>query len=469
MVTSHIRWISTAVALSALLPACTGEVTSTEDPGNDPPGQPESEPFQPTAPDLAYPGKGFIVHEWGTDTVVIGSDGSLQRGLHHEEEDLPGFVYDRIKTTTLDGSYAVTGKIETPVTYFYSDKALKVTANVGFPKGVFTQWYPAVQGFYPLLLSPGIVPGLDVLRDPALDPDFPFASELCRETFGKVENGLLDWGEFDVLPPVAQAEVPEAPLDKFTWAFARQVAANPLRITGAPGAPEATQDERFLFYRGLGNFDLPAQVTADKGGALSIKNTLAGDPVGTVFVLRVGKDGGAFRAHREGIAAGGRLAETAPSEADFEPMDSFVESLGEQVVDALDAEGLYHDEATAMVNTWKRQWFRTQGVRVLYLAPQSWTDASIPLTIQPSPEAMVRVMMIRVEVITKELEGADAMALAQLSDTTMGAMGKAYFRSLGRFAEPRLRRALDLAGHPAYGESFLEEVALAKTAVSAGE
>ncbi len=36
------------------------------------------------------------MHEWGTDTVVVGSDGSLQRGLHHEEEDLPAFVYDRL-------------------------------------------------------------------------------------------------------------------------------------------------------------------------------------------------------------------------------------------------------------------------------------------------------------------------------------------------------------------------------------
>src|SRR4051794_16088827 len=54
-----------------------------------------------------YPGSGFIVHEWGTDTIVVGSDGSLQRGLHHEEEDLPGFVYDRTKATMLPGSVAV--------------------------------------------------------------------------------------------------------------------------------------------------------------------------------------------------------------------------------------------------------------------------------------------------------------------------------------------------------------------------
>src|SRR5690349_5121420 len=57
----------------------------------------------PASAELRYPGHGFIVHEWGTNTIVVGSDGSLQRGLHHEEEDLPGFVYDRIKAGATAG------------------------------------------------------------------------------------------------------------------------------------------------------------------------------------------------------------------------------------------------------------------------------------------------------------------------------------------------------------------------------
>ena len=42
-----------------------------------------------SAPQNKYAGTGFVVHEWGTNTIVVGSDGSMQRGLHHEEEDLP--------------------------------------------------------------------------------------------------------------------------------------------------------------------------------------------------------------------------------------------------------------------------------------------------------------------------------------------------------------------------------------------
>src|SRR6185436_20945054 len=92
------------------------------------------------------------------------------------------------------------------------------------------------------------------------------------------------------------------------------------------------------------------------------------------------------------------------------------DSLAAAVTAALDETGLFHDEAVAMVNTWKRQWFRTPGVRVLYLMPQALTDAAIPLTITPPPEEVRRVMMIRVEVITPELEQADAAMAKLLAD-----------------------------------------------------
>ena len=56
-----------------------------------------SKPLTPQATGPKYKGKGFVVHEWGTDTIVVGSDGSQLLGLQHEEEDLPGFVYDRTR------------------------------------------------------------------------------------------------------------------------------------------------------------------------------------------------------------------------------------------------------------------------------------------------------------------------------------------------------------------------------------
>src|SRR4051812_14978023 len=95
MVTRSSGLVLVALALG-LLPACSSAVTVGGGSSGDPVPTPDPTP-DPGARPAQYPGHGFIVHEWGTDTVVVGSDGSLQRGLHHEEEDLPGFVYDRIK------------------------------------------------------------------------------------------------------------------------------------------------------------------------------------------------------------------------------------------------------------------------------------------------------------------------------------------------------------------------------------
>lgn len=59
---------------------------------------------------------------------------------------------------------------------------------------------------------------------------------------------------------------------------------------------------------------------------------------------------------------------------------------------------------------------------------------------------MVRVMVMRLEVIRPELERADVAAVAKLASPDTAADGVRHFDGLGRFAEPRLRRASWLAG-----------------------
>jgi hypothetical protein len=422
----------------------------------------------PVEQGTSYPGKGFIVHEWGTDTVVVGSDGSLQRGLHHEEEDLPGFVYDRLKAGALVGSGSVEVKMETPVTYFYTDTPRAVNVTVGFPKGVLTQWYPLTYAFAPAIVGPMSAPQLmlDHFADPVLDPAFPFGSSACVQAYSGIADGFLDWGTVDVLARGQAPAVPDAPLDQYTWSYARQVDANPVHVGGMLGAvPD--QYEKFLFYRGLGRFDLPVVVTSQAGGRVSLFNGY-GEGIGRVVVINVNGGQGTFTVLDRGVAAGATVTAGVPDPGET-PVASLVDGLARELTADLDATGLYHDEAVAMVNTWKRQWFTTPGVRLLYLIPQSWTDASIPLTVMPAPDATVRVMMIRVEVITPELEQADVAAAQGLASPATQAGAQAYFLALGRFAEPRLRRALSLLGQPAYAEPFLASIATVDTLQAAGE
>jgi hypothetical protein len=406
----------------------------------------------------AYDGTGFVVHEWGTNTFVVGSDGVPLRGLHHEEEDLPPFVYDRVKAGSLPGSTSVDAKMETPVLYFYSPTAMTAKVSVQFPQGVLTQWYPAARSFYPMVAErAGAI--VDPLTTATCSPRVGFA------------NGLLDWGDVQVLARDANVDavLPFASLDRYTWSHARAVAANPVRVAGAPGA-EAGQSERFLFYRGLGNFPPPAKVSWDRAGGVRVQNPSSDGADGPVFVLNVGQASGAFAVLREGIAPGASATVTPPPDGARKPIDTYVDELSTEVVRALDGAGLYHDEAMSMVNTWRRQWFRTPGLRVLYLASPSWIDRSIPLSIEPKPAKTARAMVIRIELLTPAVEEVDAKMVTAFGTDADGA-ARAHFDALGRFAEPRLRRAIALlaAPAPAAAQAYLASIAKTNTSAQVGD
>jgi hypothetical protein len=435
--------VATAIAAAKAQQPTPTATSPTPSPATEPdttPLQPNPTNTEPPAIPAAYPGQGFVVHEWGTNTVVSASNGTLQVGLHHEEEDLPGFVYDRLKAVTVAdiGTSKVVTKMETPVLYFYSPSPLTVHASVAFPTGVLTQWYPGVSTFLPPIewTTPTSVP-----NDAAMGPQL--TQERCIDHYQR--NGLLDWGAFELLaenPPVEA--FPVAPIDAFSWGHARNVASKAVRFPNG-------ETEQFLFYRGLSNVELPATVRASGGGHLSMENHLA-SPLGATFVVDVRSESGAFSVYSSGVGASATVEVDAPAEGAQMPLAAFTESLAQAVTATLDATGLYHDEAVAMVNTWSHQWFKTPGLRVFYLAPQTWTDAVLPLTLDPLPASLVRVMMVRVEVLTPELEAADASAADRFEADDAGA--RAYFAALGRFGEPRLRRALELVPSAA-GEAFL--------------
>jgi hypothetical protein len=119
-----------------------------------------------------------------------------------------------------------------------------------------------------------------------------------------------------------------------------------------------------------------------------------------------------------------------------------------QIAQALAAEGLYPREAAAMVKTWQDSWFQEDGVRVLYVLPRAWTDRTLPLTLNPKPSQLVRVMVGRAEVLTPELKNrlSDALVRAEHGDSEARAQAVAEFKNLGRFAPPALQLATAGAG-----------------------
>ncbi len=359
------------------------------------------------APSIEARESGLIVHEWGTFTSMQSSSGRVLEGLHHEDEALPPFVYGRGPGFLFGNSKSmemlpepVTQKLETPVLYFYSDQPTTVKVEVGFPQGIISEWYPKASSFAP--------------------------------DIGAVERmaeGSMRW-DVEVLHKTPDL-IEVSPQD--IWAPSRQVASDPLKV--------GEEWERFIFYRGLGRFETPLRVLPRDDTHFTITND-SPDTIPASFLLHVHEGGG--RVVPLGSLAPGDNEVSAPSPKEID-IDNYVEVASELLVTSLVETGLYRDEAVAMANTWSRSYFHQHGLRILYVVPRTWTDALLPISIEPAPKELVRTMVGRIEVLTPQSEHE----LMERIDRAVTREETFRLAELGRFAEPRLRRALDMCEEPA--------------------
>lgn len=384
------------LALSMILAGCSATGVKNQVP-NDPNGP----PLQGVQDQNA-----IVVHEWGTFTSMFGSTGQSLEGLHHEEEALPSFVHARSADTVgMKGLESpptgVTQKLETPVLYFYTQTAQAVHVHVDFPQGIVSQWYPNSAAFQPAVGS-----------------------------FSTVAGGSMDWQA--QLQPGLGGFPTVAPSD--IWAPSRNVASVPVQI--------GDEREQFIFYRGLGTFAVPFAATAQADGTLTIKND-SPDAIADVFLLRLSASGGVVSA-LGGLDPHQARAITPPAASAAVDVERYVVDASARVAAALVNSGLQLDEARAMVDTWSKSYFRSPGLRLLYIVPRTWTDQLLPITITPRPAAMVRTLVGRVELLTPGDE--QQLMSAVQSAATAGLSASALATQLGRFAEPKLRRALQLTG-----------------------
>ena len=124
-------------------------------------------------------------------------------------------------------------------------------------------------------------------------------------------------------------------------------------------------------------------------------------------------------------------------------LEELTKRVASEMETALIKEGLYRREAAAMVKTWQDSWFAEDGLRVLYLLPRAWTDRTLPLTLDPAPSELARVMVGRAEVITsaQQKQLAEILVKAKAGDSEARQQAVARLKKLGRFAEPALQLA----------------------------
>jgi hypothetical protein len=406
----------------------------------------------------------FVVHEWGTFTSFSGSDGVRLEFRPLIDNDLPAFVLNRARQAGDPGLFLSKSRIiarqrmETPITYFYTDRVRTVNVRVDFPKGLLTEFYPPV-----------------AKMEPAHQPFTHTASHVVP-----AEGSSLDWGRVTLLPQSALApalgdsQLAEAVAKRSFVALPPGGDPDPEMYTGdhyyfardtdsaivhvrsefnagsTDFAPYGDHFEKFLFYRGIGDFELPLVATAEEGGRFVISNR-GTDPIRGLFLVSVADHQLKVRRLQD-LAVGESLTAVAPeTEMNFH-------DLGNAVAEVLRQEGLYAPEATAMVRTWQGSWFGEPGTRLFYLVPSRVTEELLPLTITPAPREMVRVLVGRMEILSREEERqlesivkASAAALMKFRERPLqdglslligepGVPGE--IQALGRLAEPALVRML---------------------------
>jgi hypothetical protein len=236
---------------------------------------------------------------------------------------------------------------------------------VHFPRGTITEWFPKAN----------------------LNPSY----------------NTIEWNGIKVSPNM-RADFPTG--GKNHYYAARATDAAPLRV--------GSQNEKFLFYRGVGSFPPPLTAKLLEDGKVLVKN-VGSDPVAGVILFE-------NRNGQRRFASAGAVADqiTLDPQSLQDNWSGLLRNLEEVLVE----QGLYEKEARAMIETWRDSWFE-EGTRLFYIVPRGAIDSILPLEIRPAPASIARVFVGRMELITP----------AMIEDVRRGSL------KYGRFTEVIAQRA----------------------------
>lgn len=347
----------------------------------------------------------WTVHEWGTFTSLQNESGETIGGINTDDEPVPGFVHRLMYGLLLQPTQVpivfskgaprchpdVTMRLETPVIYFHppSSETPTTTANVHveFRGGWLTEYYPYAE---PLLAT---APA-NTLKPELFRAQAEF-TQLRSDTESSLAwNDVALGGNWEFTNTTAHV-----------WISPRAVNAAAVRTTNG-------ESDRFLFYRGIAHIDAPLKVSRDiNSGELLIRSQLKDLPSGAPLAIRslwlvdIDAHGRvAFRSLPPVSLDKNPRKILAHTPAGFGSRDFSADNLDQlksSLRSALIAEGLFADEAEALLKTWEVSYFKSSGLRLFFLVPRAWTDFYLPLDIS-LPSDINRVMVGRIELVTPE-------------------------------------------------------------------
>lgn len=317
------------------------------------------------------PESDLTVHEWGTFTSIAGPDGSSIGWLPLTgSTDLPSFV-EHFREVAFKCGLRGTVRMETPVLYFYSPHETTVSVSVSFAKGLITEWYPHADS-----VNPRLTP-----RDFSL--------------FNIKSSGGIAWNSVRI-EPHGSTDFPTDNSGNHYFA-ARNTSAASLSVESA----SSPQHEKFLFYRGVSAFSVPITATVAADSTIHLQNQMSDEiPAALLF-------------ERRGAQLGYRMLGPLRDQASYASpeLSASLDSLFSNLEGILISQGLFPDEAHAMLETWKSSWFE-EGSRLIYIVPRRFIDSVLPLRITPAPATTTRVFVGRLELVTPATESAVESAFA---------------------------------------------------------
>ena len=347
------------------------------------------------------------VHEWGSINIVTGTNQVNVGDISDDQSDLPNFVEVWKKQAVIRPMV-----IEKPIIYFYTDKVQKVSVSVRYPNGIFTQWWPKPNSFYP---------------NPPRNGARPVNN-----------NGSLYWS-LTLLPGNKFDSAMPKMKDHPWWNIARDVDA--ATVQSSRGGTE-----KFLFYRGAGVFKPSLKVDTDKEGNF----LLASEPGASskdVYTIDIKENAEPLIHYYSSIQAGEKSQKTEINS---------IEGAAKHLQAKLEKRGLFTKEAAGLVKIWKEQMFSKPGQRAMYMMSEKDVDTMLPLKITPKPDKQVRVILVRFECLTastrKQIEkwinelGSKAYKDRQAAEEKLvktGRVGEAVMRSAFKSAkDPEVKMRL---------------------------
>lgn len=331
----------------------------------------------------------LTVHEWGTITSQHFNNGLVSGHMNviREEEVLPDFVH-RLDQTILQafdkspgtgGHRSVTMRLETPVIYFYPsenfDRTQPINVSVEFWGGLLNEYYPSAMSAYANL-------NIDSQGQTDIDED---------------TVGYLSWSSILLGGPWSGPRT-----DANVWTAPRNVKAANLRI--ATG-----ESEKYLFYRGVGHLNslLKTTHTMDTReiriyNPENLSSSIPGPlTIPEAWVLHVGDHGAAYRSMGPITLTDDPdeiLTTVSANFSEEEYKSENIQSLREAIHQSLVKNGLYEEEAAAMLNTWQNVYFEQPGTRIFFIVPRAWIDHQLPLKFSV-PVKLERVFIGRIDLV----------------------------------------------------------------------